>query len=70
MSDEADLANDQVEKALAQSIRQIAAGVERIPYTGRCHNCGADLYNHEKQRRWCDDDCRDDWQLRKDRGVQ
>lgn len=29
--------------------------------TGKCLNCGATL----SDRRWCDDECREDWELRR-----
>lgn len=45
----------------AAKLKLVAAPV------GRCLNCGARC--RKKGQRWCDDDCRDDWQKRQMRGV-
>ena len=34
---------------------------EGPPYTGQCHNCDAPL---PPPMRWCDPDCRTDWEAR------
>ena len=64
MADEADFAARQEELALniSRSIRK-PVGPEA---TGFCLHCGEDL---SEGKRWCDTDCRDQWQKRKDRGL-
>lgn len=54
--DEADAADAQIEQQLAaaRSARQPS-----LPYTGHCHYCGEIA---DGGRRFCDQDCRDDWQ--------
>lgn len=37
---------------------------EGPPETGHCLNCGEPM---PAGRRWCDADCRDDWQAERDR---
>jgi hypothetical protein len=56
MADDADRADAQIEQQLeaARSVRQPS-----LSYTGRCHYCGAITGGG---RRFCDADCRDDWQ--------
>lgn len=57
MSDIIDLANEQAERTLAHE--RLAAHQPTPPAaTGVCFNCGAPLADG---RRWCDADCRDDW---------
>jgi hypothetical protein len=56
MSDEADLANDAVERftTTAQTYRK-HTGPDPI---GVCYNCGDPV---SEGMRWCDTDCREDW---------
>lgn len=60
--DEIDRANELEERHTAASIRA-ARGVKvaAVP-TGACLNCGKRL---ARNKRWCDADCRDDWQARR-----
>jgi len=62
MSDIIDQANDRAELELrrALSIRRDPAP----PPCGMCLNCGETL---SRVQRWCDDQCRDDWQARQPR---
>lgn len=60
---------DEVDKAEHQEelLRQAALRIRRKPgpeYTGLCANCEAPV---EKPRRWCDEDCREDWSKREGR---
>lgn len=48
-------------RALALAARR-PVGPEPI---GRCLNCGEEFDNMDQ--RWCDGDCRDDWELRSSR---
>lgn len=57
MADEIDLANDTVERTLADAVRaRKPAGPEA---NGRCHWCGELVGD---ALRWCDATCRDSWQ--------
>lgn len=58
MADIADLGAETAEffLSLAEKERKKPQGP---PFTGKCLNCGEDT---DEQRRWCDADCRDDWQ--------
>ncbi len=60
MCDEADIAADQEEL-----MRQLALRVRRPlgpEWTGFCANCGEFV---EQPLRWCNVECREDWELRK-----
>lgn len=65
MSDDADLAcretQHHIEAALA--FRK----TEGLPFKGACHNCDEPLSD---PHRYCDVDCRDDHELRRERSVQ
>lgn len=65
MSDEADVAFQftQLQLEAAKALRK----PEGLPFTGFCHNCEEPL---EKPHRYCDVDCRDDHDLRRERSVQ
>lgn len=57
---------DIVDAAQAAEDAQLRAAVSRTTYprlaaTGACHNCGAPV---DPDERWCDGDCRDDWEAR------
>lgn len=61
MSDDADLSQSRME--LEEEIRrkyQKPVGPE-VSATGKCLNCGEPL----PTKRWCDDACREDWELRR-----
>lgn len=59
--------SDQAERLEQQqrdlSLKYIRTQPE-VRYTGRCHNCAEPI---EAPKRWCDVDCRDDWQQRQRR---
>lgn len=62
MSDHADLALEIVEARNARALEVHASRQETGPvYTGYCLECGEDLDN---PRRWCDAECRDQWERR------
>jgi len=67
MSDLADLAQAQNERLEAVRLQNIRwqAGCRPQDATGVCLNCGAKI---AEGLRWCDADCRDDWQHRNARG--
>lgn len=60
-----DAACDREEKDRELALALARQGVEIIPVTGKCHNCSASVPNGH---RFCDVDCRDDWQLRNRHG--
>lgn len=60
MSDEIDLANDVINTILAAQIEYARKPQETLRATGFCLFCGDPLTDQE--RRWCDADCRDDWE--------
>lgn len=60
MADEADRGNEAAELFLDAAMKNrkqavIPAGI------GMCLNCGEDV---EGENRWCDNDCRQDWEKR------
>ena len=66
MTDIADLASEREELIRA------AALAERKPEgpkaTGHCLECGHPFAVHKDGRRWCNAECRDDWERRNGRG--
>jgi hypothetical protein len=59
MADEADRAQALEEQALELALARHGLRPPPLPDRGRCHACGAET---PPGRRWCDADCRDDWQ--------
>jgi uncharacterized OB-fold protein len=57
MADDADNAQRHIEAEMAGLLAR--RRTEAPAATGFCLNCGAVV---EPPRRWCDADCRDDWQ--------
>jgi hypothetical protein len=58
MTDEIDIANDQVQKALDMTMRTINTEVKEND-TGYCLWCGESIKQKDK-RRWCSVECRDE----------
>lgn len=58
--DEADIAQPLIEARIEAGIKA-ASEAKWLEATGRCLNCGEELADGA---RWCDADCRDDWQRR------
>lgn len=66
MADIIDEANERAELRLRKQLEvRKPAGPEP---TGYCLNCDQPFDPEDDQRRWCDADCRDDWELRHRRG--
>lgn len=65
MSDEIDRANERSEQFLQHSLGNAMKAKPTMPPIGCCYNCEAPL---EGDARFCDSDCRDDFQLRMSRG--
>lgn len=63
--DEIDRDAEFEEKILAKRIEAAATVKPEAEAHGKCLNCGTRL--RSKTRRWCDEDCRDDWQFRQAR---
>lgn len=61
MSDEVDVANDNIERDMGIAQRVAASYRERVEPTGFClnKNCGMEV---DKNKRWCDAGCRDSWE--------
>lgn len=59
--DEIDRANEHIEREMAVRLALAARRAHPIPLGMRCLNCDAAF---ELPKRWCDDACREDWELR------
>lgn len=59
--DDADVTEPRIRRGVDEAIEACRAtpGLKR---TGRCHHC-----NEKVEHLFCDDDCRQDWQHRKER---
>ena len=58
MIDEVDRANEQIEKGIEDTLKNINTTIPKN-VTGRCLSCGLDV---EDERRWCNADCRDNYE--------
>lgn len=56
--DEVDQAQVEIEGTIARQLKEIPPLVIENPGK-RCWNCGA---NTSAKKRWCNSDCRDDWE--------
>ncbi len=59
--DVADITQERLDAQAAISLAAVRAAGPVLPDIGQCHNCGQPT---PPAHRWCDADCRDDWQLR------
>ena len=59
MSDEIDKVNDHVQFLLDHEIAKVRVSAKPIEATGECLSCGEGL---DSGKRWCNADCRDEWQ--------
>lgn len=59
MSDEADVANDNIERDINVARRVLASKQPEAYFTGECLHCGEEV---KEPRRWCDADCRTLWE--------
>ena len=64
MADEFDRAQELDEKlrAASEEAQREKAGLLEVQPCGHCLNCNATML--VKDQRWCDADCRDDWEIR------
>lgn len=58
MADDADLTDARTEREMTLRLAALRRQ-EALPYSGQCYWCGESL-PHPK--RWCDSECRDDWE--------
>ena len=65
-SDPSDRATQREQEMLSDALENVACRPS-LPYTGHCHNCG-DITGGG--RRFCDADCRDDYEKRIKRGIR
>ncbi len=61
MTDVIDHGNERAEQFLAHALGQALSKAAKLPPKGRCYNCDANLCGDAK---FCDPDCRDDFQQR------
>jgi hypothetical protein len=59
MADDADISAANIQRETERLIAAARRPAAHLPYTGLCHWCGAITGGG---RRFCDADCRDDWQ--------
>lgn len=59
MTDIVDEANELAEYAVETAIINARQATQEAKATGKCLNCG---YHVPPGHRWCDADCREDWQ--------
>lgn len=61
-ADPLDRATVEQDRLLEEQLRAARANQEKpLPFTGQCHNCEEGL---EDPKRFCDADCRDDYEQR------
>lgn len=64
MADMADIANEHIERENEALLLRNRITQPAITSSSHCLHCGQKLRDAKrKPRRWCDADCRDDWQL-------
>lgn len=62
MADEADIANDEIERQLKATLRTVNTEVPEND-TGECIWCGGKIKAKKDNRRWCSVECRDEHTL-------
>ena len=62
MPDEIDQAQDHIEKSMAAALEAQRHKRDVMPPNGKCYNCDAPL--ESDLHRFCDTECRDDFQIR------
>lgn len=65
MPGEIDAAQDHIERTMAATLEAQRSKPDTMPPCGKCYNCGDDVSDSLK---FCNHDCRDDFQLRKRHG--
>jgi len=64
-ADQIDTACEREEKDRELLVALARQATVQLPATGECHNCFASV---PEGHRFCDSDCRDDWDLRNRQG--
>lgn len=59
MADDADLTDARIEREMTMRLAELRRQKEALPYSGQCYWCGESL---PPPKRWCDADCRGDWE--------
>ncbi len=65
MADEVDLANEQAERWLNQSLARMSQGNPRLAPLGKCHYCDSDFDSKDPdfaRKLFCDSDCAADYE--------
>lgn len=66
MADEADKSDERIQMAIESGVNAAHDAKPEAPHSGYCLTCGPKKPLPVNQR-WCDADCRDDWQKEQDR---
>lgn len=67
MSDDADIAQDQMERESEIRKRYKPTSISEVKAIGFCLNCSEEL---PKDIRWCCVECQDDWSRRRNANMQ
>lgn len=65
--DVSDRATAQEEEMRERGIAELRSSEQQLPAVGCCYNCGSSV---PAGARFCDADCRDDWQKRRDAEIR
>lgn len=66
MADDADLTDAHLEREMQARLAWLRRPQQALPYSGQCYWCGEKVH---APKRWCDADCRDDWERQQRRGA-
>ncbi|MFN4003333.1 MAG: hypothetical protein ACK4MJ_12285 [Hylemonella sp.] len=66
MADDADLTDAHLEREMQMRLAALRRRQQALPYSGQCYWCGEDV---APPKRWCDADCRDEWERQQRRGA-
>ena len=67
MSDDADIAQDQMERESEIRKRYKPTSISEVKAIGFCLNCSEELPKH---MRWCCQECQEDWSRRRNASMQ
>lgn len=65
--DDADIAGERDEKLMSSRLKAAHDFAPEAKACGVCLNCGEPV---APARRWCDAECREDWELRRRQGIK
>lgn len=66
MADDADLSDARAEREMQARLAWLRMRQQALPYSGQCYWCGENVH---APKRWCDADCRDEWERQQRRGA-